>query len=372
MENRPTPQEQVENMLSGISHTYKVVAKRHVHPWYSWALLAASLGFAIGVTYVANQKGKFDASMAARIPEQYSEQRVVERLFDLSYREFNEIFPNITSGAATLTIKSEKKNFDLGAPQQKTALKAQLVRLEAVKTPYELSIAKGPTYYVGIKDRISAFGSMPDPISCFDLSRSTQASKSEEGSQEEYEFDDGKYYVQGNLPACVFTSLVNMNIDVFGVDVSKEMNECAKKRGIIWTDGADQNERSGLLSCKLLALAKLGKKASFYTNNFALAADPSFNDPENKKSPCKEIAETLKNGGGATIFVNSSNASRGHMSQVHGIDCKSGKLTLNDPNGLIIKLGFDKDGAITSVEPEEAAELFSGTRILSYTAESKK
>jgi len=42
-------------MLAGIKNTYHVVAVRHVHPWYSWALLAAAIGFSIGVAYVVMQ-----------------------------------------------------------------------------------------------------------------------------------------------------------------------------------------------------------------------------------------------------------------------------------------------------------------------------
>ncbi len=63
MENH-TPQQQVDNMVAGIKNTYQVVAKRHVHPWYSWALLAAAIGFTVGVAYVANQNAKFEAGHA--------------------------------------------------------------------------------------------------------------------------------------------------------------------------------------------------------------------------------------------------------------------------------------------------------------------
>lgn len=51
----PTPQQQAENMLAGLKHTYKVMAVRHVHPWYSWGLMAAALGFAVGAMHVASQ-----------------------------------------------------------------------------------------------------------------------------------------------------------------------------------------------------------------------------------------------------------------------------------------------------------------------------
>ncbi len=60
-----TPQQQAENMMAGIKNTYQVVAKRHVHPWYSWALMAAAIGFTVGVAYVANQNAAFTSSSAA-------------------------------------------------------------------------------------------------------------------------------------------------------------------------------------------------------------------------------------------------------------------------------------------------------------------
>jgi hypothetical protein len=64
--NPYTPQEQAENMLAGLKHTYQVVAKRHVHPWYTWAILAAAIGFTVGVAYVANKNVQFDESQAAK------------------------------------------------------------------------------------------------------------------------------------------------------------------------------------------------------------------------------------------------------------------------------------------------------------------
>ena len=60
--DQPTPRQQAENIVAGIQNTYQVVAKRHVHHWYSWAILASVIGFTIGVAYVANQNAKFDAS----------------------------------------------------------------------------------------------------------------------------------------------------------------------------------------------------------------------------------------------------------------------------------------------------------------------
>jgi hypothetical protein len=68
--NRPTPQQQAQNMIDGVKNTYQAVAKRHLHPWYTWALLAAAIGFTVGVAYVANQNADF-ASSGATITDSY-------------------------------------------------------------------------------------------------------------------------------------------------------------------------------------------------------------------------------------------------------------------------------------------------------------
>ncbi len=62
---QPTPHQQAENIVAGIKNTYQVVAKRHIHPWYSWAVMAAAIGFTVGVAYVANQNASFSASQAS-------------------------------------------------------------------------------------------------------------------------------------------------------------------------------------------------------------------------------------------------------------------------------------------------------------------
>ena len=52
------------DVLDGLKHTYQAVAVRHVHPWWTWALLAIVIGFAVGTVYVANQSGQFEKSSA--------------------------------------------------------------------------------------------------------------------------------------------------------------------------------------------------------------------------------------------------------------------------------------------------------------------
>ena len=62
------------NVVAGLNNTYTVVAKRHIHPWYSWALFAATIGFAVGALYVANQNLQFNASHADELePVQHAD-----------------------------------------------------------------------------------------------------------------------------------------------------------------------------------------------------------------------------------------------------------------------------------------------------------
>lgn len=58
------------NVIQGLKETYQVIAKRHVHPWYSWAVMAAAIGFTVGVAYVANQNAQFSATWAAILSSQ--------------------------------------------------------------------------------------------------------------------------------------------------------------------------------------------------------------------------------------------------------------------------------------------------------------
>ncbi len=54
-----------DNVVAGLAQSYQVVAKRHIHPWYSWAILAIVIGFTVGVAYVANQGAELTSSSAA-------------------------------------------------------------------------------------------------------------------------------------------------------------------------------------------------------------------------------------------------------------------------------------------------------------------
>ena len=68
MATQPTPEQMAQNIIKGVKEAYVFVGVRHVHPWYSWALMAAAIGFVVGVGYVANRQGSFDESQAAKMP----------------------------------------------------------------------------------------------------------------------------------------------------------------------------------------------------------------------------------------------------------------------------------------------------------------
>lgn len=58
-----------DDILVGLRTTYKAVAVRHIHPWWTWGVLSVTLGFAIGILYVADQNAKFSAGHAQVISE---------------------------------------------------------------------------------------------------------------------------------------------------------------------------------------------------------------------------------------------------------------------------------------------------------------
>jgi hypothetical protein len=248
-------------------------------------------------------------------------------------------------------------------------MRATADRLEKSKTPNEIILSSGATYTIGVKNRVTTIGVDNAPGGCFSFNSQTIKQNDDQDTEE---FDDEKYYTQGENGPCGITTLVNMDIDIFGVNLGKEMIECAEKKKIPWKTGVNAVQLKELFFCKLSLLAKLDNKASFTTNNFPYRENPAFNSSSDEKSPCKDISNVLKNGGGVLIKVfKIKGGVNGHYTQVHKIDCARGTMTLNDPYGVIVKISFDEDGKITSVLPEEMGEL-KGANIISYTTENKK
>ncbi len=365
-------------MLAGLKNTYRAVAVRHVHPWYSWAILSATMGFVVGVAYVANQQAQFQESDAAMMPSiqdvDFAQRRPTQKdgreITDLTYQEFKGVMNQLDKSQPVKLINGKKTFlFDLKNPQKATEMKAMADRLEKSQTPYEISLSSGTTYTIGVKNRVTTIGVDNGPGGCFFFSNNQTI---QQGENETEKFDAKKYHVQsGN--SCGLTSLANMDIDTFGIDLFYEMVSCADSRKIPWIKGVTPEQFRELLSCKLSLLAKRGIKASFTTNNFVIRENHAFNSLADEKSPCKDIANTLKSGGGVIIRVlNISSGVMAHYTQVHKIDCARGTMTLNDQNGSIVNVSFDEDGKITAVEPKEADEIFKGVNIISYTTETKK
>lgn len=146
-----TPQQQAENMMKGIKNTYQVVAKRHVHPWYSWALMAAAIGFTVGVAYVANLNAQFDQMHAAapgRSIESMNKSTAIMQLLKTQNIESRIENIEIQRGVVNIVDGLENDTVTLGAkqpfnylPDQKNeSLLAALSALSKVGATYEIIV----------------------------------------------------------------------------------------------------------------------------------------------------------------------------------------------------------------------------------------
>lgn len=151
MPNQPTPEQMAQNMLKGVKNAYVFVAVRHVHPWYSWALMAAAIGFAVGVGYVANRNVQFDASQAAapnRAIESMNSPMAVMQLLK-AYNTENRIETlaiqrgvlNIVDGPENdSVILSEKQPYSYSADQKNEPLLTAMTAFSNIGATYELLI----------------------------------------------------------------------------------------------------------------------------------------------------------------------------------------------------------------------------------------
>jgi thermitase len=53
-----------DRVLTGIGRDFKLVGKSHIHPTYAWLIVSVVFGMALGIVYVANRSGQFEASYA--------------------------------------------------------------------------------------------------------------------------------------------------------------------------------------------------------------------------------------------------------------------------------------------------------------------
>jgi hypothetical protein len=233
--NHQTPQEQAENILAGIKNTYKLVAVKHVRPWYSWALIAVAIGFATGVAYVANQHAQFDAS------------RAFEFIPGMAGEPVNRWEPNAppilqNSGL----INSADTNLPGGEPIERNQYKI-------------VEIGKSSSETVG-------------NIECF-VAKETSAPEEREGHRFGPWFFDGWHYNQMDTKGCTLVTLINMNIDAYKVDLAQAMLDCAAKNKINWQNGVDQDKYNKLLLCKMDVLAGLGIEGTSFGRWFSTATE---------------------------------------------------------------------------------------------------
>ncbi len=64
MENQ-TPGSLGDKAVADIKKDFKLVGSSHVHSWYAWAIVGIVFGLAVGVIYVSNSSGQFEAIQAA-------------------------------------------------------------------------------------------------------------------------------------------------------------------------------------------------------------------------------------------------------------------------------------------------------------------
>jgi hypothetical protein len=51
-------------VVSDLSKDFKIVGTHRVHSWYAWAIIGIVFGMALGIVYVANRSGRFNAGQA--------------------------------------------------------------------------------------------------------------------------------------------------------------------------------------------------------------------------------------------------------------------------------------------------------------------
>ena len=185
--------------------------------------------------------------------------------------------------------------------------------------------------------------------------------------------DDG-YYDQGRSPSCLFTSLVNTNIDI-GADVMEDFVLClaehdledAWRRGII---DVPSDEYDQMLRCKEEVVDEQGGSEVLAPHEALGVFNTGGNDP------CDRLEDAIEGPdgsgpirGGGTIVTSKPDKPKGkqdrHSSSVTDIDCSKGTAKIRDPNGGEYEIEYDAEGNITSVNPPSS--IYEGSSIDSVT-----
>ncbi len=64
MSEEQKPQNLADKVVGDIKKDFTIVGKSRVHAWYAWAIVGVCVGMFLGILYVANRSGQFDASHA--------------------------------------------------------------------------------------------------------------------------------------------------------------------------------------------------------------------------------------------------------------------------------------------------------------------
>jgi hypothetical protein len=426
-------------MLAGLKNTYQAVAKRHVHPWYTWAILAVAIGFTVGVAYVANQNAQFDSSQAAILSGRSNSSTLGNStaVFDKAGKALFEIVspadrtemqtnPRIViafnagvirrNSEAQFTYAMADKSGKPVGPFAKLAVTreanpAEIGRLTYIINNFE-SFQPG-SYYIRVSmqgaptksfaniilikqpdsktSTLRPYGQVErrgvfsgDMINCFTVvdeeftALASDYVNGNPGEPKEFYKRDG-HYDQGHTSGCALVSLINMNLDTFGIDMKDIVIKCAVEAGVEFSgmnpvNGVNYAQIEQMFSCKLSKLPA-GKHADglmITGPDFNLFKDPDEDGPE--KSPCKEIEKALADGGSAAIGITTSGGN-GHMAQVIAMDCSTGKIVIRDPNGHIVTARVVSStivGAQSVPSSDAANNAYNGSSVDGVVIEHKR
>ncbi len=186
-----------------------------------------------------------------------------------------------------------------------------------------------------------------------------------------YKKADG-WWDQGNIGGCVWTSLVNSNIqagaDDKGGKFARRFRRCLARKGLpnAWRRGVviPSDNYTKMLACKKEARATESVEVEFKT----LAGESTW---DQKK---QALADALAHGGAA--LIQTEKGTDRHSSSVISVDCTNNTMEIRDPNGGTYKLTFDANGKVTAVTPTGTPPApgnshYLGSTIITVTVECK-
>ena len=191
-------------------------------------------------------------------------------------------------------------------------------------------------------DNFTAIETEPVPVGSLCSILATEADE----PKNPYKKADG-WWDQGNIGGCVWTSLVNSNIqagaDDTGGKFARRFRRCLARKGLpnAWRRGVviPSANYTKMLECKKEARATESVEVEFKS----LMEDKTW---EEKK---QALADSLANGGAAMIHTLQGTGR--HTSSVVSVDCTNNTVDIRDPNGGTYTLTVDASGTVTNVTP---------------------